>query len=120
MSTTKAEFWELAAEMIGDEFADFTVPTTINKLGAFDYTLQLAPVTNTAVIGTIPYEYKTNQFDGDKIKVGDYMLIGQYQLIGFEPSPDNTVINAGGVALNLRRVEIDPAGASIILHVRPK
>lgn len=120
MSTTRAEFQELAQELIRGEFLDFTATTVINKLGTFDYNTQSAAILNTASIPMIKYDYKTNQFDGEKIKIGDFMLIGERQLINFEPSPDNTQVIYSGAEVNLNRVEIDPAGASVILHVRPQ
>ena len=120
MSTTKAEFQDLASELIRGEFVDFTESTVISVLGAFDYVTQTSPVEFTATIPMIKYDYKVNQYDGEKIKIGDYMLIGELQLLAFEPSPDNTKVVYNGEEVNLNRVEIDPARASVILHVRPQ
>jgi hypothetical protein len=120
MSTTKLEFQQLAQELIRGEFFDFTVSVTINQLGTFDYATQAASITNTATLQMIPYDYKANQFDGERIKVGDYMLIGERQLVSFEPSVDNCDVIVSGNKVNTFRSEIDPAQASIILHVRPQ
>lgn len=120
MATTKTEFWGLAAELISGEFVDFTETTVLNVLGEFDYGTQTSPIEFTASIPMIRYDYKVNQYDGEKIKIGDYMLIGEFQLLAFEPSPDNTQVIYDGAEVNLNRVEIDPAGASVILHVRPQ
>lgn len=120
MSTTKLEFQSLAAELISDEFLDFTKTAVINLLGIFDYNTQSAPVLSTASIAMIKYDYKVNQFDGEKIKTGDFMLIGERQLISFEPSPDSCQVIYDGKDVNLGRVEIDPAEASVIFHVRPQ
>jgi hypothetical protein len=120
MSTTKAEFQDLAAELISGEFADFTESTVLNQLGAFDYNTQAAAVVATSTIEMIKYDYKINQYDGEKIKIGDFMLIGERQLVSFEPSVDNTQVIYDGAEVNLNDVEIDPASASVILHVRPQ
>jgi hypothetical protein len=120
MSTTKAEFWDLAAELIRGEFADFTETTVLSVFGPFDYNTQSAPIEFSASIPMIKYDYKVNQYDGEKVKIGDFMLIGELQLISFEPSVDNTKVTYNGEEVNLNRVEIDPAGASVILHVRPQ
>lgn len=119
MATLKSEFQALASELIGTEFADFAVSTVINQYGPFDYATQTTPIANTDTIGTIQLEFESSQYDGQLIKVGDYMLVGEWQELGFIPSPDNCNTIRGGVTAEVRRVIGDPADATIILHVRP-
>lgn len=119
MTTLKSEFVTLANELIDDEFADFQVSTIINQYGTFDYDTQAAQVTATSTTGTIRLEYKTEQFDGQKVLIGDYMLIGERAELSFVPRPDNCKAIRDGETLNIIRVELDPADATFILHVRP-
>ena len=59
MATTKAEFVDLADELINNEFADFRRPLTISKDGVYD------PITDTEAAGetynmqAIPLDLKT-------------------------------------------------------------
>lgn len=122
MPTFKGEFIDLAAELIGDEFADFRSDTIITQSLGFDYATQ----SDTSQIQTrlmIPTQYKQSQIDGTLIKTGDIMLIGEFQLFEWKPQPDNTTIEftGDGFAGNyaLRDLSIDPAGAKITLHCRP-
>ena len=119
MSTTKAEFQALAAELIGDEFEDFAETTVLTKTTGFDYATQAA-TTTTQTFTTIRLEYETKQFDGQLIKIGDYMLIGERQLLATMPTPDNTTVTRAGEVCNFLRSSLDPADAAIIMHVRPQ
>lgn len=119
MTTLKSEFVDLADELIGDEFADFAVSTVISKLGTASYATQSETAT-TETINTIRLDYKKSQFDGQLIAFGDYMLIGQLALLSEIPSPDNFIISRESKTLNLLRVEVDPANATVLMHVRPQ
>lgn len=119
MTTLKSEFVDLANELIDDEFADFQSSTVINQYGTFDYDTQTAAVTATSTTGTIRLEFETRQFDGQKVLVGDYMLIGERAELSFVPRPDNCKCTRDGATLDIIRVEIDPADATFMLHVRP-
>lgn len=122
MATTKSEFVELAAELIGDEFADFRGDATITQSLGFDYSTQ-SDTEQQQIQQMIPLDYKEDQIDGTLIKTGDIMLIGEFQLFEWKPEPDNTFVNfsdepyAGGYSI--RNADIDPAGATITLHCRP-
>lgn len=120
MATLPQEFIDLAAELIGDEFAAFAVSTVINKRGNVTYQNPTGSIVATDTIPTIRLEFKETQFNGELIKVGDYMLIGEFQELAFQPSPDNCEAVRAGVTSEIKSVNIDPAGATIILHVRPK
>ena len=122
MPTTKQEFIDLAAELIGDEFADFRGDALIEQATSTSYASQ-GSVTQQQTRKMIPLEYKENQIDGTLIKTGDIMLIGEYQLFEWKPEPDNSMVNfsdepyAGDYAI--KDLDIDPAGATIVLQCRP-
>jgi len=118
MSLTQ-DFYGLAAELIGNTFAEFASPTVITKTTSFDYNTQ-QPTITTQTFSTIRIEYDVKQFDGQQIKIGDYMLIGERQKLTETPSPDNCAVTRKGEVCNLLRVSMDPADASITLHVRPQ
>lgn len=117
MATFPIEFIELAAELIGDEFAAFASPAAITQDQGFDYDAQ-TPNNRTQTKPMIRLDYKESQFDGDKIKIGDYMLVGEFQKFDWEPSPDNTTVLHDGIKTNIKLVNIDSAKAAIFLSVR--
>lgn len=118
MATFPSEFIELAAELIGDEFAAFASEAVITKNTGFDYATQTPTVTiqNKSLIRL---EFKAGQYDGQRIKVGDIMLIGEFQKFDFTPSPENTSISYGATDYDLISTNIDPAGSTIIMQCRP-
>lgn len=117
MATLPAEFVELAAELIGDEFAAFASACVMSKAGAWDDATQTATQT-TQSIPMIRLEFKESQFNGEQIKVGDYLLIGEYANLDWEPSADNTTTTHDSIAGLIKNVAIDPAKATIIIQVR--
>lgn len=117
MATLPQEFIDLAAELIGDEFAAFASDAVIVRTGSFDPDTQTAP-TESQTIPMIRIEFKESSFNGQLVKVGDYMLIGEYQKLAWLPSADNSTVTHGSIVCNLVRAETDPANAAIILHVR--
>lgn len=118
MPTLKSEFVELAAELIGDEFADFANDAAFTQSTGFDYETQ-ANTTRTQTIQMIRLEYNSNQLSDNLIKVGDVMLIGEYVELEWQPSPDNTEIAHESVNYSLLRIDVDPASATITAHCRP-
>lgn len=117
MSTQPQEFIDLAAELIGDEFAAFATDAVIAQDQGFDYDTQ-QPLQRTQSKPMIQLEYKETQFNDQMIKAGDYMLIGQYQNFEWDPSPDNTTVTHGGKVGAVKWIDIDPAKATIIIHMR--
>ena len=121
MATLPQEFIDLAAELIGDEFAAFATPCVFTQSSGWDEDAQ-APVTRTKSVPMIRLDYKHSQFDGALIKDGDYMLIGEYQKLnegGFwEPSPDNTKTLHDGIMGEVKTVTTDPAKATLLVQVR--
>lgn len=119
MTTLRSEFIALAAELIGDEFSDFTQPCILTNVTGWNNATQTA-TTETQTVDAIRIDFQSRDFDGQKIMVNDYMLIAQRQPITIPVRPDSTECTFGGEALIIKDVNIDPAGATIIMHVRRK
>jgi hypothetical protein len=119
MTTLRSEFVELAAELIGDEFADFAYDCVLVNSTGWNNATQTAS-TESQTIKAIRLEFDLKSFDGQKIMTGDYMLIAQRQPITIGIRPDSTECNYRGESLDIKAVEVDSADAAIILHVRRK
>ena len=117
MTTLRSEFVELAAELIGDEFAAFASDCVITRGTGFDPDLQ-TETTQTQNIQMIRVEFSERSIDDSLVKAGDYKLIGEYQKLSWVPSADNTKTLHDGITANVVNVESDPANATIVLHVR--
>lgn len=117
MATLPQEFIDLAAELIGDEFAAFASPCVMTRGLGFDPDTQ-TETEETQTIPMIRLDYKESSYGGALVKVGDYMLIGEYQKLSWMPSADNTKTLHEGIACNVAFAETDPAKATIILHVK--
>ena len=122
MATLPQEFIDLAAELIGDEFAAFASDCVITRNTGFDPDTQTettqTETTQTQTIPMIRLEFSERSIDGSLVKVGDYMLIGEYVKLSWIPSADNTKTLHEGITSNVVRAETDPAKATIVLHVR--
>jgi len=117
MATLPQEFIDLAAELIGDEFAAFASPCVMTRSTGFDPDTQ-TETSETQTIPMIPGEFSERSIDGALVKVGDYLLLGEYQELSWMPSADNTKTLHEGITCNVVRADTDPAKAVIILHVR--
>lgn len=117
MATLPQEFIDLAAELIGDEFAAFAPDCVISRSTVFDPDTQ-SYTTETQTIPMIRLEFSERSIDGSHVKVGDYMLIGEYIKLTWIPGADNTKTVHEGITCNVVNVETDPAKATIVLHVR--
>ena len=125
MPTLKSEFVDLAAELFGDEFADFAQSCNFTKTyndGAYD------PVTETTTGGTPPVveaidcirtEYNASQYDGVNIQIGDFKLLAQVaQFSAITPRADNVTVNVDGFECQIVTAEKDPADAVWTIQVR--
>ena len=119
MTTLRSEFVELAAELIGDEFADFAYDCVLSNVIGWDNATQTA-TTEAQTIKSIRLDFKSSDFDGQKIMTGDYMLIAEFQPITVGLRPDSTQCTYRGEALDIKDTIIDPADATIVFHVRRK
>lgn len=125
MPTLKSEFINLADDLIGDEFADFGVSSTVVKSTGWDDTLQISTTISSDAFSLIPLESKKSQFEQQNIQVGDLVTIGQRQKIIrsgslFTFGLDDSHVVYGGVNHSIVNFYIDPAEASIQFHLRPK
>lgn len=118
MATFPREFVDLAAELIGDEFAPFTKTLDLKNAGGFDYATQTVTTEQTQSIPAIRLEFEAESYANQAIMVGDFMLIAEYQKITIPVRPDSTSGVFDGQSVAIKSTEIDPAGATIIMHVR--
>lgn len=119
MTVKRSRFQSLANRLISKTFGDFQVLTTITTTTGFDYDTQ-EPTDETQEFYTIRMDYSVGQFDGQKIQIGDYMLVGELAKLDSVPSLTNTTVTRSGETCNLLRVEVDQADATITLYVRPQ
>lgn len=117
MTTTKAEFQELAQELMQDEFSDFASPCVLTKVSAFDYATQIY-TSSTQTVNAIRMEYPSFQVGNNFILTGGFILLIEYQLVTIGIRPDNTTCTFGGESLSIISTTIDAANAIIKLQVR--
>lgn len=125
MTTLKSEFIDLAEELIGEEFADFGVSSTVVKSTGWNDLAQSDSTVSSDSFYLIPMESKKSQFDQQNIQLGDLVAIGQRQKITrlsslFDFGLDNSHVVYGGVDHTIVDTYLDPAEASIQFHLRPK
>lgn len=125
MTTLKSEFIDLAEELIGEEFADFGVSSTVVKSTGWNDLAQSDSTVSSDSFYLIPMESKKSQFDQQNIQLGDLVAIGQRQKITrlgslFDFGLDNSHVVYGGSNHSIVNFYIDPAEASIQFHLRPK
>lgn len=125
MTTTRAEFIDLADELIGDEFADFAVASTIVKTTGWNDVTQTASTISSDSFTLIPIDNKSSQFERQNIQIGDLVFIGERQKITREGSLfqfglDNSHVVYGGVEHAIVDIYLDPAEATIQMQLRRK
>ncbi len=117
MSTSPQEFIDLAAELIGDEFAAFADNCVLLNATGWNNVTQTA-TTETQTVKAIRIDYKARDIDGESVQINDYMLIAQFSPITISVRPDSTTCTFKTENLQIKNVNIDPAGATIIMQVR--
>ncbi len=125
MATTKAEFIDLADELISGEFADFAVSSTIVKSTGWNDATQTNTTISSDSFGLIPIDAKKSSFEQQNIQIGDLVLIGERQKITRNGSVmvfsvSDSKVSYGGSTLNIVDIREDPAGATIQIHARPQ
>ena len=121
MATLRAEFQELADELINGEFADFKKPLVLTQVGEWDQDTQSVVGASTDNIAGIRLEFESSEIDGGKVQADDYKIILVTQdarnvdlnSINFECVFDI-------IKVNIKNIEHDPADAATTLHVRSK
>ncbi len=120
MATLPAEFQQLAAELIDDEFAAFRKPLvfTVTTAGTYD------PVTETTTGGTtatytyqaIPGVIDLREWQGTDVQITDRMAT-YTRIDAFKPSvADRCTFD--GVPMQVVQVMYDAAGATVKLILR--
>ena len=125
MTTTKAEFVDLAAELISDEFLDFGISSTVVKSTGWNDLVQSESRISSDSFLLIPIDNKSSQFDAQNIEIVDLVVIGEYQKITregalFSFGVDNSHLVYGGINHSIIDTYIDPAFATIQMQIRPK
>jgi len=117
MSTSPQDFIDLAAELIGDEFAAFADDCVLLNATGWNNVTQAA-TTETQTVKAIRIDYKARDINGESVQINDYMLIAQFSLITIPVRTDSTTCTFRAEKLQIKNVNIDPAGATIIMQVR--
>jgi len=117
MSTEPQEFIDLAAELIGDEFAAFAADCVLLNVTGWNDATQTA-TTETQTVKAIRIDYRARDINGQSVQINDYMLIAQFSLITIPVRTDSTTCTFKTEKLQIKNVAIDPAGAAIIMQVR--
>lgn len=120
MATTKAEFQQLATELIDDEFADFrrSLSFAVTTAGAYD------PVTETTTGGTpkvysylaIPQPIDVKEWQGTDIQITDIKLV-YTRIDSFMPSVSNKCAY-DGKQYQVMASMFDAADATVKIVVR--
>jgi len=118
MSLTPDKAKAIAKKLIGGKFAAFAKDCVLSNVTGWNNTTQTA-TTQTQTVKFIRFEFESNQFDGQNIRVNDYQLIAEYSLIDIPVNADSTSCIFDGEALDIKRVTLIDT-AAIILHVRRK
>jgi hypothetical protein len=118
MSTLPQEFIDLAAELIGDEFAAFASDCVLKNSLGFNYSSQ-TEAEETQTVKMIRIDYQAGQYEQQSVMKSDYMLIGELSPITLDIRPDLTECTFASEELIIRKVEKYDQ-AAILLHVGRK
>lgn len=115
MATTKAEFQDLAAELIDDEFADFRRPLVIVTDGVYDPITETFAPGSSATYQAIRQKLTYTEYQRSDIQVTDFAVV--YTASGAAPMVSQTV-TYDGKACQIVDVQQDAADAAIKLILR--
>lgn len=122
MATTRQEFIDLADELF-EEFSDF------QKEGVFTKIVKTNFQTGAINVGVPESEWKQKVngieisfneriFDNSLAEVGDYIQVYRYRFFTWLPEVDKVKLEFGGIKVQIINIKIDPAKATLFLHVR--
>lgn len=117
MAINKKKFQRVAKLLLSGIFKDFQSICTLKNTTAINYSAQ-SKTEQTQEILLTRIEYEASKFDGQLIKVGDFMLIGEKQLLTLDVQPDKTIVVYNGLNHQIKKVDVDPADATIIMQIR--
>ncbi len=122
MATSRQEFIDLADELF-EEFADFQqegkftrILTTNRNTGELNEGLPESDWLQK--VDGIEISFNERIFDNSLAKVGDYIQIFRYKFFTWIPEIGKTSLSFGGIRTEMVNIKIDPAKATIFLHVR--
>lgn len=115
MATTKAEFQDLAAELIDDEFADFRRPLVITQPGVFNPVTETFSAGATATYQAIRQKLTYTEYQRQDIQVTDFAVV--YTRTAAAPNIGQKV-TYDGVQCQIIDAMQDAANAAIKLILR--
>lgn len=122
MATTRQEFIDLADELF-EEFGDFQqegvftrILTTDSQTGAIN--VGLPEIDWKQKVDGIEISFNERIFDNSLARVGDYIQVYRYRFFTWQPEIDKTKLLFGGIKVQIINTKIDPAKATLFLHVR--
>jgi hypothetical protein len=115
--STPQTFINLAAKLIGNKFASFAKPCVFTNATGWNDATQTA-TTETQTVKAIRIDYKARDINGQSVQINDYMLIAQFSPITIPVRADSTTCTFKTEKLQIKNINIDPAGATIIMQVR--
>jgi hypothetical protein len=120
MATTKAEFQQLATELIDDEFSDFKRSLVVTRAGTYDPITETTGAGQSFTTGAIRTALKDSQYENQLIKVGDFnCVLSNDSKVTFAPTVTDSC-TYDGVACQIIDVMIDGADATVKLVLRAK
>lgn len=115
MATTKAEFQDLASELIDGEFADFRRPLVITQPGVFDPTTETFTGGQSQTVQAIRQKLTYTEYQRQDIQITDFAVV--YTRTGNAPSI-NQRVTYDGKPCQVIDVQQDAADAAIKLILR--
>lgn len=115
MPTTKAEFQDLAAELIDDEFTDFRRPLVITQPGVFNPVTETFSAGATATYQAIRQKLTYTEYQRQDIQVTDFTVV--YTRTAAAPNIGQQV-TYDGAQCQIIDVMQDAADAAIKLILR--
>jgi hypothetical protein len=118
MATTKAEFKDLAAELIDSEFSDFKRPLIVTRARAYDPITETNSAGQSFSVGAIRTALTDSQFENELIRVGDFGCVFTYSAaVTFAPTVTDQC-SYDGKPCQIISADIDGADAAVKLVLR--
>lgn len=122
MATTRQEFIDLADELF-EEFADFQRDGVFTQILTTDFetgakNVGIDPAETTQTVKGIEVSYNDKVFDNRLAKAGDRMQIYRRRFFKWLPEIGKGFLTFDSKAYEIVNIKIDPAKATLFLHVR--
>lgn len=118
---TPQQFQALASKLINQTFGAFRGTMVLDNAGVYDPILETETGGSTQTLDeVIRLEYDQSDFDGERIKQGDFKLIVVNQSITVPVRPDSTGLTFDGVPCHVKDAKKDPANATLTIQAREK